>query len=185
VDAVRVVQPFELTACRQYLVAFARPHIYRWHPDPRTYLKLRGIGAVRQGHGNAAPISLPNLLLRRPTFEEIPDLKLPEQMEGLAETIIGHLHRLFVRQWGASPSAVAQTARLQLAKRLLDTTILPIAEIALASGFGSLRRFNAVFADATVAGRGQAITPGDARRWHPQRSSLPRADCAFPTAGMS
>jgi methylphosphotriester-DNA--protein-cysteine methyltransferase len=122
---------------------------------------------------------------RRPTFEEIPDLKLPEQMEGLAETIIGHLHRLFVRQWGASPSAVAQTARLQLAKRLLDTTILPIAEIALASGFGSLRRFNAVFADATVAGRGQAITPGDARRWHPQRSSLPRADCAFPTAGMS
>jgi len=54
---------------------------------------------------------------------------------------------------GASPSAVAQTARLQHAKRLLDTTILPIAEIALASGFGSLRRFNAVFADATVAGR--------------------------------
>src|SRR5215471_4326383 len=30
----------KLTACRQYLVAFARPHIYRWHPDPRTYLKL-------------------------------------------------------------------------------------------------------------------------------------------------
>ena len=57
-----------------------------------------------------------------------------------------HLRRLFVRHWGASPSGVAQTARIQRAKRLLDTTTLPISEIALASGFGSLRRFNAVFA---------------------------------------
>jgi AraC family transcriptional regulator of adaptative response / DNA-3-methyladenine glycosylase II len=58
-----------------------------------------------------------------------------------------HLRRLFVRHWGATPSAVAKTARLQRAKRLLDTTSLPISEIALVSGFGSLRRFNAVFAD--------------------------------------
>jgi len=58
-----------------------------------------------------------------------------------------HLRRLFVRHWGASPSALAQTARIQRAKRLLDTTTLSMAEIALASGFGSLRRFNAVFAD--------------------------------------
>ncbi len=57
-----------------------------------------------------------------------------------------HLRRLFDRHWGASPSAVAQTARVQRAKRLLDTTSLPISEIALAAGFGSLRRFHAVFA---------------------------------------
>jgi AraC family transcriptional regulator of adaptative response / DNA-3-methyladenine glycosylase II len=57
------------------------------------------------------------------------------------------LRRLFVRHWGVTPSAVAGTARLQRAKRLLDTTSLPISEIALVSGFGSLRRFNAVFAD--------------------------------------
>ncbi len=57
-----------------------------------------------------------------------------------------HLRRLFLRHWGAAPSAVAQTARVQRAKRLLDTTTLPITEIALASGFGSVRRFNAVFA---------------------------------------
>ncbi|HJS87778.1 MAG TPA: helix-turn-helix domain-containing protein [Acetobacteraceae bacterium] len=41
---------------------------------------------------------------------------------------------------------VAQTARIQRAKRLLDTTTLPISEITFLSGFGSLRRFNAVFA---------------------------------------
>jgi AraC family transcriptional regulator of adaptative response / DNA-3-methyladenine glycosylase II len=56
-----------------------------------------------------------------------------------------HLHRLFVQHVGASPVALAQTRRLHFAKRLLDETNLPITEIALASGFGSLRRFNSVF----------------------------------------
>jgi AraC family transcriptional regulator of adaptative response / DNA-3-methyladenine glycosylase II len=53
-----------------------------------------------------------------------------------------HLNRLFVQHVGASPLAVAQTRRLGFAKRLLDETTLPITEIALASGFGSVRRFN-------------------------------------------
>ena len=56
-----------------------------------------------------------------------------------------HLHRLFTRHVGASPIAVAQTRRLHFAKRLLDETDLPITQIALASGFGSLRRFNYTF----------------------------------------
>lgn len=58
-----------------------------------------------------------------------------------------HLARLFVRHVGASPSQVARTIRVQRAKRLLDTTDLPMAEIASRAGFGSLRRFNAVFAE--------------------------------------
>lgn len=56
-----------------------------------------------------------------------------------------HLHRLFVRHLGASPIAVAQTRRLHFAKRLLDETTLPMTEVALAAGFGSLRRFNDAF----------------------------------------
>ncbi len=56
-----------------------------------------------------------------------------------------HLVRLFAKHVGASPSQVAKTARVQRAKRLLDTTTCSVAEIALAAGFGSLRRFNAVF----------------------------------------
>lgn len=69
-------------------------------------------------------------------------------VEVLAERIgIGarHLHRLFVQHVGASPVAVAQTRRLHFAKRLLDETDLPITQIALAAGFGSLRRFNDAF----------------------------------------
>lgn len=58
---------------------------------------------------------------------------------------VRHLSRLFARHVGASPATVARTRRLQLAKRLLDDTRLPITDIALAAGFGSIRRFNDVF----------------------------------------
>ncbi len=56
-----------------------------------------------------------------------------------------HLNRLFSRHVGISPGAIAQTRRLQFAKRLLDETDLPITRIALAAGYGSLRRFNHCF----------------------------------------
>lgn len=56
-----------------------------------------------------------------------------------------HLRRLFVEHLGAPPVAVAQTHRLLSAKRLLDETSLPITAIAMASGFGSVRRFNETF----------------------------------------
>lgn len=56
-----------------------------------------------------------------------------------------HLCRLFTRHVGVAPMAVAQTQRLHFAKQLLDETSLPITEVALASGFGSVRRFNDVF----------------------------------------
>ena len=56
-----------------------------------------------------------------------------------------HLRRLFLQHVGASPISFAQTRRLHFAKRLLDETNLAITQIALASGFGSLRRFNTAF----------------------------------------
>lgn len=56
-----------------------------------------------------------------------------------------HLSRLFQKHLGASPVQVAKTARVQRAKRLLTETDLPITDIALQAGFGSLRRFNTVF----------------------------------------
>ena len=53
-----------------------------------------------------------------------------------------HLRRLFSEHLGASPLAVAQTQRLLFAKKLIDETRLPMSEIAFASGFSSIRRFN-------------------------------------------
>ncbi|MBZ5721703.1 MAG: helix-turn-helix domain-containing protein [Acidobacteriia bacterium] len=69
-------------------------------------------------------------------------------MDALAERLgIGsrHLRRLFLQHLGASPITVAQTRRLQFAKKLIDESHLPMGEVALASGFGSVRRFNATF----------------------------------------
>src|SRR5258707_8626681 len=57
------------------------------------------------------------------------------------------LRRLFQRHLGASPIAVAQTRRVLFAKQLLHDTHLPMAEVALASGFSSVRRFNETFHD--------------------------------------
>ena len=71
-----------------------------------------------------------------------------EAVDGLAGRLgVGErqLRRLFKRHLGASPIAVAQTRRVLFAKQLIVETAMPMAEIALASGFGSIRRFNATF----------------------------------------
>jgi AraC family transcriptional regulator of adaptative response / DNA-3-methyladenine glycosylase II len=57
------------------------------------------------------------------------------------------LSRLFARHLNATPVQVAKTARVQRAKRLLDSTELSVTDIAIRAGFRSLRRFNAVFVE--------------------------------------
>jgi len=52
---------------------------------------------------------------------------------------------LFVEELGAGPQEIAATRRLLFAKRLLNETTLPVTQIALASGYHSVRRFNAAF----------------------------------------
>jgi AraC family transcriptional regulator of adaptative response / DNA-3-methyladenine glycosylase II len=69
-------------------------------------------------------------------------------LEGLAGRVgVGgrQLRRLFRQHLGASPVAVAQTRRVLLAKQLIHETKLPMSEVALAAGFGSIRRFNETF----------------------------------------
>jgi AraC family transcriptional regulator, regulatory protein of adaptative response / DNA-3-methyladenine glycosylase II len=78
-----------------------------------------------------------------------------------------HLHRLFVQHVGASPIAVALTRRLHFAKRLIDQTSLSMTDIALASGFGSLRRFNDAFQ------RAYARPPREIRRSSAEGRSPP------------
>lgn len=56
-----------------------------------------------------------------------------------------HLRRVLESEFGVSPIELAQTQRLHLTKRLLTDTDLPVTDIAFASGFSSLRRFNTLF----------------------------------------
>ena len=68
------------------------------------------------------------------------------RVETLAERLgVGerHLRRLFALHLGASPLAVARTRRTHFARRLLDESEWPVAQVALAAGFGSVRQFNA------------------------------------------
>lgn len=56
-----------------------------------------------------------------------------------------HLHRVFVAEFGVTPVQYLQTRRLLMAKNLLTETDLVVTEVALAAGFGSIRRFNHAF----------------------------------------
>src|ERR1700729_1889285 len=71
-------------------------------------------------------------------------------VEALAERLgLGErqLRRLFLQHLGASPISVAQTRRVLFAKQLIHETQMPMTDIALAAGFGSVRRFNETFRD--------------------------------------
>ncbi|MCP5270788.1 MAG: DNA-3-methyladenine glycosylase 2 family protein [Burkholderiaceae bacterium] len=86
-----------------------------------------------------------------------------------------HLRRIFTAAHGVGPQDYETTQRLLLAKRLLTDTDEPVAQVALASGFGSLRRFNAAFAQryrmppTRLRREGAAPRTGDPLRlaWRP------------------
>jgi AraC family transcriptional regulator of adaptative response / DNA-3-methyladenine glycosylase II len=81
------------------------------------------------------------------------------------------LRRLFRQHLGASPISVAQTRRVLLAKQLIHESPLPMAEIAFASGFGSIRRFNEVFQSLYQR------SPGELRRARqPEVSAVERGE---------
>ncbi len=72
-----------------------------------------------------------------------------------------HLRRTLVDALGVSPVELAQTRRLALAKQLLQDTSMPLADVAFASGFSSVRRFNAAFAERF------SMPPSEVRRRAP------------------
>ena len=72
-----------------------------------------------------------------------------------------HVRRVFEAELGVSPLQYLQTRRLLSAKQLLTDTSLPVTEVALASGFASVRRFNAAFVGH------YGLNPSALRRVHP------------------
>jgi AraC family transcriptional regulator of adaptative response / DNA-3-methyladenine glycosylase II len=74
-----------------------------------------------------------------------------------------HLRRLFLQHLGATPIEVAHTRRVHFAKKLLDETTLAFGQVAFASGFGSVRRFNSQIRST------YARTPTELRRLARQR----------------
>jgi len=98
-------------------------------------------------------------------------------VEALAERVgLGsrQLRRLFEQHLGASPLAVAQTRRVLFAKQLVQETRMPLSKVALAAGFGSVRRFNDTFH------RLFRRPPSSLRRKAP-----PEPPCRAPGAGVT
>jgi AraC family transcriptional regulator of adaptative response / DNA-3-methyladenine glycosylase II len=69
-----------------------------------------------------------------------------------------HLNRLLAAEVGAGPLAIARARRAQNARLLIETTTLPITEVAFAAGFASVRQFNGTIRDVFAA------TPRELRR---------------------
>jgi AraC family transcriptional regulator of adaptative response / DNA-3-methyladenine glycosylase II len=65
-----------------------------------------------------------------------------EQLGGRLGVSGRHLRRLFSAHLGVTPDGLARSARAHFARRLLDDTDLSMVEIAIATGFGSVRQFN-------------------------------------------
>ncbi len=68
-----------------------------------------------------------------------------EALSGKLGCTARHLRRVFTEEYNVSPVQYVQTCRLLLAKNLLTDTALPVTDVALTAGFGSLRRFNDAF----------------------------------------
>lgn len=84
-----------------------------------------------------------------------------EGVEGLARQIgysSRQLNRVLMRELGAGALQLARTHRTQTARALLETTALPVTEVAFAAGFASIRQFNHAVKKVF------ALTPTEIRR---------------------
>jgi AraC family transcriptional regulator of adaptative response / DNA-3-methyladenine glycosylase II len=83
-----------------------------------------------------------------------------------------HVHRQLVAEVGAGPVAVARAQRAQTARVLLETTELPISDVAFAAGFASIRQFNDTVREIF------AVTPTELRRSRrPDQATAPGTIC--------
>ncbi|MFD0631196.1 DNA-3-methyladenine glycosylase 2 family protein [Catenulispora yoronensis] len=86
-----------------------------------------------------------------------------DQLDGVAELARTlavsqrHLHRVLVAELGVGPLTLARSRRAQTARLLLESTSLPVSDIAFAAGYGSIRQFNDSVREAFGA------TPSDIR----------------------
>ncbi len=84
-----------------------------------------------------------------------------EGVNGLARRLhysSRHLHRLLQHELGVGPLELARAERARVARVLLETTDLPMSDVAFGSGFGSLRQFNDTIREVF------AVTPSDLRK---------------------
>ncbi|MFW6776197.1 AlkA N-terminal domain-containing protein [Nocardioides sp. CPCC 205120] len=104
-----------------------------------------------------------------------------EGVEGLAAALgytPRHLTRLLNAELGAGPLALARARRARTARVLLETTDLPVTDVAFAAGFSSVRQFHATVREVYAATPGELRGRGRARGARPDEAGAggPRGD---------
>ncbi|MCY7319451.1 MAG: helix-turn-helix domain-containing protein [Ramlibacter sp.] len=107
------------------------PHSLRWSIQDASATLARQAARLLDEHEPEAASEGPPLI---------------EQLAARLGVSDRHVRRIFEAEFGVSPLQYLQTRRLLTAKQLLADTHLPITQVALISGFASVRRFNAAFA---------------------------------------
>jgi AraC family transcriptional regulator of adaptative response / DNA-3-methyladenine glycosylase II len=105
-------------------------------------------------------------------------VRMPE-LAGRLGVTERHLRRVFAQAHGVSPMDYLTTQRLLQAKQLLTDTGLPVTEVALACGFESLRRFNAVFAEQVRLKPTELRRAGAAARGLPSTAAATRVRLGY------
>jgi len=137
-----------------------------WAPTfvaSRTALPPEGALRLRPGGaGSAALAGEKRTASRRTPVTSEPTVAGLASRLGVSDR---HVRRIFETQFGVSPMQYLQTRRLLTAKQLLADTALPITQVALISGYASVRRFNAAFVEHYGLNptelRRQGATPAD------------------------
>jgi len=144
------------------------PHSVLWSIQDASYILAHQAARLLDDPENEAPTSVASRAFggALPLTQKKGELRLrpgeaasvatageersPGVIAGLASRLgisDRHVRRIFEAQFGVSPVQYLQTRRLLTAKQLLADTHLPITQIALISGFASVRRFNAAFVE--------------------------------------
>ncbi|HEY8945030.1 MAG TPA: Ada metal-binding domain-containing protein, partial [Polyangiaceae bacterium] len=120
-------------------------------------------GVASEGSADVAPVDAIGRIVRAAVTRIEAGYLNEASVDDLAAELgvtARHLRRAMEAELGVTPIELGQTQRLALAKQLLQETHLPLAQVAFASGFASVRRFNALF-QARFGRR-----PSDVRREH-------------------
>lgn len=126
-------------------VEFFQSHIEAEKAAYRPCLRCRPESAPRSSAwiGKSAVVQRAVKVLHSQDVMDIDEERFAEQFGVSAR----HLRRLFVDEIGKTPKQLSFENRLNLSRKLITETALPISEIAFASGFSSIRRFNDAFKD--------------------------------------
>ncbi len=126
-------------------VEFFASHLLAEKAGYRPCMRCRPESAPR------SPVWIGKSAIVRRALKALGDERTLELDEDRFAALFGvsarHLRRVFVEEVGKTPKQLSFETRLNLARKLLTETSLPVTEVAFASGFNSIRRFNDAFRD--------------------------------------